>query len=532
VSTAPLKIDPRGSVVLQRWLAERQLERALAQRAQKQMRRSAPFALTSGFAGAEISRLTASLAQWSGAVNADLDAALVILRARARQLCANSEYAKRFLGLVARNVVGPCGPMLQVRAMLSGRGGLDKAANDAIETHWARWCQAADLRGQMGLAQMLRVNLKAVVRDGEGLLRKVRRRDLPYGFALQLLEADRLDERINQLLPNGNVIRLGVESTSEGRPVALWLRSSHPGENYQQRPPTPERVDARDIYHVFLHERAEQTRGYTWLHAVLKRMGMLDAYEEAAVVAARVGASKMGFFTRDPDKSSELGLEQMADAKDDAGTLQMSAEPGEFVELPVGWELQAFEPDYPHQNFDAFLKACLRGVASGLDVATHNLTGDMTDVNYSSARIAELAEREVWRELQDWYLNGLVYRIFRDWLELALLRGDVTFPDSGKALPATTLDKFANAASFQGRRWGWVDPMNESKSAALALENRLTSRTRLMAEQGLDFDSTLAELEQEDAAIKDAGLAVSPTPATVANPKPEAAGAESQPAED
>jgi capsid protein len=44
----------------------------------------------------------------------------VILRARARQLCANSEYAKRFLGLVARNVVGPCGPMLQVRAMLSG----------------------------------------------------------------------------------------------------------------------------------------------------------------------------------------------------------------------------------------------------------------------------------------------------------------------------------------------------------------------------------------------------------------------------
>ena len=39
-----------------------------------------------GFAGAAISRLTSSMANWSGSVNMDLDASLVILRARARAL--------------------------------------------------------------------------------------------------------------------------------------------------------------------------------------------------------------------------------------------------------------------------------------------------------------------------------------------------------------------------------------------------------------------------------------------------------------
>ena len=54
-----------------------------------------------GFAGGAIGRLTASMATWSGAVNTDLDASLVIMRARARQLAQSNEYGRRFLALVA-----------------------------------------------------------------------------------------------------------------------------------------------------------------------------------------------------------------------------------------------------------------------------------------------------------------------------------------------------------------------------------------------------------------------------------------------
>ena len=91
-----------------------------------------------GYAGAAVSRLTASLAAWSGSVNAELDNALPILRARGRQLAANSEHGKRFLSLVATNVVGRSGPTLQVRAYNDQRNPaatptLDAAANAAVE---------------------------------------------------------------------------------------------------------------------------------------------------------------------------------------------------------------------------------------------------------------------------------------------------------------------------------------------------------------------------------------------------------------
>ncbi len=92
--------------------------------------RSDPYAATygaggtHGFAGGAINRLTASLATFSGSVNADLDGALPVLRARARHLAANNEHGKRFLSLVATNVVGRQNPRLQVRAMKDQRNPL------------------------------------------------------------------------------------------------------------------------------------------------------------------------------------------------------------------------------------------------------------------------------------------------------------------------------------------------------------------------------------------------------------------------
>lgn len=456
------------------------------------------------FAGAAIDRLTASLSQVSGAVNADLDGSLVILRARARSLCANNEHGRRFLSLVAANVVGQ-GPKLQVRAR-NLNGSLDKPGNDAIEVHWERWARRADVTGKMGWAHFLRVLVKAVARDGEALVKVVRNRDLPYGIGLQLLEADRLDESVNGRF-NGNQVRQGVELDAVGRPVAYHVKTTHPGENWQQRQPVTERMSARDVYHVFLQERAEQVRGFTWLHAVLARMNMLHAYEEAAVVAARVGASKMGVFTRKDDSTSSL--DTMADARTTDGSLQMSAEPGEFIELPAGYELGSWDPEYPHANFESFLKACMRGVASGLDVATHNISGDMTDVNYSSARIAEMSERDMWVALQDWLSDSFLVPLYQDWLGSALLLNQVTMAESGRPLPVERLPKFLEVSRFQGRRWAWVDPLKEVEAAQKLIESGLASRTAIAASQGREWEDIVDELSQENSYAESVGVDLS-----------------------
>ncbi|MCU0843216.1 MAG: phage portal protein, partial [Thiobacillaceae bacterium] len=388
------------------------------------------------------------------------------------------------------------------------------AANDAIEIHWEQWGRACDLGGRMSFTHLLRLVAKAVARDGEALVRLVRGRDLPYGLALQVLDIDRLDESLNRQ-GSGNAIRQGVELDSSGRAVALWVKTRHPGENYAVSAAEYERVPAADILHVFLPERPEQVRGYTWLHAVLLDSAQLAKFIESAVIAARVGASKIAALERSEDSLDQAAL--LGDSVSN-GNLSMNVEAGELFELPPGYTLNSWNPDYPHQNFDSFLKACLRGIASGLDVAAHNLTGDMTEVNYSSARIAELAEREEWMALQSWFIASVVRPIFKEWLSIALLRGDVTFPMSGKALPFDRFDKFYLAARFQGRRWQWVDPRAEVEAAQLLIENGLSSRTEIAAAQGREFDDVVDELEQEEKRLRESGLRAPPPAAEPAEP--------------
>ena len=470
---------------------------------------------TAGFAGGSVGRLTASLATWSGSVNADNDVALPIMRARARALAANNEHGRRFLSMVATNVVGRRNPKLQVRAF-DRPGKLDKAANDTIEVHWERWGRRADITGRhKSLYSLMRTTIKAVARDGEALVRVVRNRRLSYGMGLQLLEADRLDDARNVRLDNGNSIRQGVEVDSALRPVAYWIKTAHPGESYGTQAASVERVPAGEIIHLFLPERAEQVRGITWLHAIIVRASIIHSFEEAAVVAAQIGASKVAALER-ADDAPDAGS-GMADSMS-GGIPQMKVEAGEMFELPPGYKLNSWNPEYPHANFEPFLKACLRGLAAGLDVAAHNLTGDMTDVNYSSARIAELSEREIWMTLQDWFIESFVLPMYEDWLAMALLSGAITFDGSGKALPADKLQKFLNASRFQGRRWSWVDPSKEASANETLLANGLTSRTRITAEQGEEFDDILDELAQEKSQMETAGLPTSPKaqPAAVA----------------
>lgn len=490
----------KGSRVLAQWNAERRAERAAREQQAK---------YTRAFAGAAINRLTASMASWSGAVNSDLDNGLVILRSRARALCANNEFGRRFLSLVSTNIVGADGPKLQVR-LKTDEGRLDTALNDAVESHWAAWCRQCEITGRVSFPHLLRVVTTSAARDGESLLRFVRARDLPYGLTLQLLEADRLDESINQTLRDGNIIRMGVEQSAFGKPVAFHVKSAHPGENYQSVRPGLERIPASDLLHVYVLERAEQTRGYTWMHAVLIRMDMLHGFEEAAVIAARVGASKMGFFTRDENSDPSAGAAQIADSKDGTtGIPQISADPGEFLELPIGYDLKTWDPDYPHQNFESFLKACVRSLSTGLNVAAHNLSGDMTDVNYSSARIAELAERDVWKTLQNWLIDTAVWPIYREWLRTALASGTLTFP-SGLTLPAGKIpqmyDRLIQSSRFQPRTWQWVDPTKDVQAAKEQISAGLASRTQFAASQGREFEEIIDELKQEQEAINAAGL--------------------------
>ena len=99
-----------------------------------------------------------------------------------------------------------------------------------------------------------------------------------------------------------------------------------------------------------MQDRAGQTRGVPMMANVLSRLKMLDGYEEAALVNARVAASKMGFFVS-PEGDGFVG-----DDYDNHAPI-MSAEPATFSQLPAGMSFQSFDPQNPTESFAEFEKS-------------------------------------------------------------------------------------------------------------------------------------------------------------------------------
>ena len=477
------------------------------------------FAMVSGqraFAAGGTDRLTAGWVSFNTGINADLEAALVALRARSRDWAQNTDMGERYLTLVADNIVGSDPPRLQVRATLSDGKTLDEVANTAIEQAWVDWCRAGkcDITGALSFGELLRNIVQGTARDGEHLLRRLRDRRLPYGYAVQLLDVDRIDTARNfaPSAQGANAVRLGVEIDGLGRKVAVWLTSVHPGDSGAGVAPRgmSGRVLADQVLHGFVLKRPEQARGYPWPSNVLKRANLLDQYEQYAAVAAKIGAAKMGFYTVDKDMV-EGGL-TLNELKDATGELVQDVEAGMLEALPPGVDFKSFDPDYPHQNYAAFVGECKRDLAAGLNVAHHNLSGNMSGVNYSSARIAELSERRHWRALQRWLIDTVVQPIFTDWLTMALLTGSIRLP-SGAALPADRVEKFASAAKWQPPGWAWVDPEGDIKASAMAMTYDMRSLRQISDEQGVDQDDVLADKVALRDKYRAAGL---PVPAWLA----------------
>ena len=438
------------------------------------------------FEAAAFTRLTAGWITSSNTLDADLRAGLDTMRARSREMCQNNEYAVRFLAMVRANVIGPQGFRLQARVE-NAPGKADNLANDAIEWAWFDWCKmgAGEISGRHTFTSACHAMSNVLARDGEILIRKIRGAAAgnAFGFAFQLLDPARLDTTVNRAgASNSNAIVMGVEIDAYTRPVAYYLRTT--GQ-------AAERVPAADILHAFLPFDAEQTRGVPWMHAAIRRLHDLGGYREAAIIAARIGASKMGFFapTADADPT------QLAEGWQANGHPYMSAEPGEFGVLPAGVGFQEFDPAYPHDQFDAFIKAALRGIAAGLGVSYHGLSNDLTAVSYSSIRSGTLEERDQWRVLQDWFAAAVLEPLYQEWLRMALLSGAIKMPN-GSALPAGKLDKF-RPHTWQPRTWEWVDPESDANAIVTKLTHGLTTLTAEVAKTGLDLEDMLQDRQRE-----------------------------------
>jgi len=483
------------------------------------------------FAAAQTDRLLADWRMDFGFTPAEIATQLATLRGRSRQMAKDSPHYKRWLQLVATNVVGEGfalksmphdGPPSDRR--------LDSMAARTIEYHWWRFCTGrdpitghawADYTGRKTMPEIDTLDAKCWARDGEYLTQIVRTDRNPYGIAFRRLRPDWLDHTHNVTdTGRGTLIHCGVEmEIGSRRPVAYWFRTVPKNAySFNARGEALVSIPAAEIIHGYTQEDEDQPRGVPWAHASLRKLKMLDMYDEAELTAARDEACTVTRYTAPLGRENEIAdLTDPDDADAAASVRALTAEkqPGQSEVLPMGWDAKVQTPQHPNRELVPFKNGMLRDVASGLGVEYANAFNDWAGVSFSSVRLGTISERDMWITLQRDMIAQSKRRQFNAWL-----RSFLELSISG-GLPLEKFDKFSEH-EFRGRRWMWVDPMKDMNAAKMARDHGWKTDSQITEDLGGDYDDNQAEIKRNREARQKHG---NPEPmignGNVAQPKQE-----------
>lgn len=432
------------------------------------------------FLAAATNRLTNSWYVSLTGPNREIQTDVKRLRALSRYLARNDVYTTRFLTLIETRVVGPEGLKFQPRVM-NAQNDMDTLANRELSRAWKEWGQYAGLNGQnfLDIEQLVS---KTVAQDGEVFVRLIEdARVNKYGLALQIIDADLLDNHYTDVhSANGNTIVQGVEIDRLGHVVAYHFWTAHPDDVRTGVPISRERIDADEILHIYRPNRAGQYRGIPWITPAMYFLAKLHEYMDAELVGAQAAASQIA--TIETQLNDAATMAQFNDRE------IIDMEPGVAIRLAPGEKMSPWNTSRPTSAFDAFVKAMLHGIASALNVSYSTLASDMSEDNYSSARMSGNYEQKHFDNLQAWYARAFHQRVLKVWLRTSLTTGALN-------LKGDVAD-YTNVV-FRGMKMPSPDLLKDLGAAEKGFANNVISKTQWCAERGYDYLDVLDDRYEE-----------------------------------
>lgn len=423
--------------------------------------------------------------------NADHRADAVMLRARARSLVQNNPYAAKAISCLVSNIVGE-GIMPSSRAA-------DEKTRQTLDALWKEWEPVADADGGTDFHGLVAQAYRAMEQDGEVLMRLRMRRPedgLPVPLQLQLLEIDYLDSTKNAALKNGGQIVSGIEFDALGRVAAYWLFGNHPGDggfSSIRSSMVSTRYDAQNIIHLFAPDRPGQARGITRFAPVIARLRDLAIYEDAELARKQNEALMSVFisgngedFAIPAENESASAAEKRAALTGDLGYIK----PGAIV--ATSGQSVTFADPKAAPGYDLYIRTQLYAIAAGMGVTYEMLTGDLSQVNFSSSRVGQMefrrsAEQRQWHVL----IPRLLTHIRRAFIDAAVLSGKV--PSADYTTEWTT------------PKWDYVNPLQDVEADAAEISAGLSSVSEKLRQRGYQPSAVFKELGEDFKALKDSG---------------------------
>jgi lambda family phage portal protein len=267
------------------------------------------------------------------------------------------------------------------------------------------------------------------------------------------------------------------------------------------------RVDASEIIHLFRPLRPGQIRGEPWLARALVKLNELDQYDDAELVRKKTAAMFAGFITRLAPEDNLMG-EGAADLN---GVALAGLEPGTMQILEPGEDIKFSQPADVGGSYSEFLRMQFRAVAAAMGVTYEQLTGDLTQVNYSSIRAGLLEFRRRVESLQHGVIvHQLCRPIWRAWMEQAVLEGALVLP--GFIRGGAQKRRQYLACKWIPQGWQWVDPKKEFDAMLTAIRAGLLSRSEAISANGYDAEDVDREIAADNARADALGLVLDSDP--------------------
>lgn len=423
----------------------------------------------------------------SRSINDDLRGALETIRGRCRQLALNNPHIIKALTLYKQNIIG-CGIDLHIQSK-KANGELDDTANDLIEESWDEFHRLGNytLDGTMTGNDAQKLLIECVARDGEALIIKHK-----FGneYKLEFVNVDFFPSSYVGLTNSGNVIYQSVEFNRQLKPVAYWIvrDQSNNIQNLQnvniKQPDT--RIPADMCFHLFEKHHPNQVRGYPWLVSAVLNLHHLNLYLQSELEQARIASMNQIFFTL-PSDSDGMKDEDI----DAASNLRVELVSGSSQVLPPGLDVKTVDFSAPNSDTPDFVKVQLKSIASGLNLSYSTLANDLENINFSSAKYADVQDQQFYKSQQKWFIDNFLDPLYRDWLMYQLLTGNIALP----------MSKYKNYCKvvFSPQGFRSVNLVETAKAALMLNSMGVMSLSKISQEFfGMDWTETVNQIAREN----------------------------------
>lgn len=444
------------------------------------------------YEGAERGRRTKHWLNNNSSADSELGKSLTTLRSRSRDLVRNSTWAKSGIDVLTDEIIGT-----GIIGVIKGR---NKTQTKRLNALWKKWSESRsiDFDGRQNLVGLQKLVTRSIMEAGEIFVRVRRKRfdrnsdEFPLEF--QLIEADHLEMTDTKNLKNGGAIIHGIEFNEKGKRIKYHVLKEHPGKNILLTNRKKEQISTDDMTHIYRIDRPGQNRGIPVLAPAMIKIRDLDEFEDAQIVRQKIAACYSVFVIR-PEIPDLAGI-----TTEEREELGEKVEPGLINILAPGEDIKFADPPGV-RDYKEFVAVNLHSISKSMGISYESLTGDLSDVNFSSAKMGKL---HMDRNTKSWQRNVII-PLFLDFVAQQFL-------DTA----------FLIGEDVNGARFNWtppkvemIDPTKEIPAKVKEIRAGLISLPTAIKERGGDPEETLREIEESNKLLDEKGIILDTDPRNV-----------------